>query len=414
MTATRDPDPDGPEEALTRELAAPDLSAVPASTAPDARDAVPVAAMDAAPEANAPRFGAVEVAILVLASLAAIAAAKIAEPLLVPLLAGILLAYPLRPAVSALERLRLPRFGGATLVMATLLGIVGASAYVLHDELDDALAQLPGAARKIRIAFEREAAQKAGPIANVKEAAEELERAVEAPARRPGEPVAAPPPAPAPGAQIQSFVTRQTAGALTVAGQIGVALLLTYFLLGTGDAFRRKCARIAGTSLARRRVTVEVLNEIDAQVQAYMLILVLPNVLIGVLTWLALAAVGLPNAGLWGTFVGSVHILPYVGTMIGAVAVGAASLVSNGGLADAALAMGIVVAISTAIGMGLATWLQGRACRMNVVAVYVGLMFFGWLWGGWGLVLGFPLLAVLKSIADRVDAMHPIRELLAA
>jgi predicted PurR-regulated permease PerM len=397
---------------MTRELVAPDLSVVPASSGAGARGAEIAAATDEA-SAGAPRLGAVEIAVVVLASLAAIAAAKAAQPVLVPLVAGILLAYPLRPAVNALERLRVPRFGGATLVMAALLGIVGASAYALHDELDDALAQLPGAARKIRIAFEREAAQKAGPIANVKEAAEELERAVEAPARRPGEPAVAPPPAPAPGAQIQSFVTRQTAGALTVAGQIGVALLLTYFLLGTGDAFRRKCARIAGTSLSRRRVTVEVLNEIDAQVQAYMLILVLPNVLIGVLTWLALAAVGVPNAGLWGAFVGGVHILPYVGTVIGTVAVGAASLVANGNLADAALAMAIVVAIATAIGMGLATWLQGRACRMNVVAVYVGLIFFGWLWGAWGLVLGFPLLAVLKSIADRVDAMLPIRELLA-
>jgi len=398
----------------TRSIVAPEASATPASSAASDRAPEVAAVPDAPLELAAPLFGAVKIAILVLASLAAIAAAKIAEPFLVPLLAGTLLAYPLRPVVNALERLRLPRFGGATLVMAALLGIAGASAYALHDELDDALAQLPGAARKIRIAFEREAAQKAGPIANVKEAAEELERAVEAPARRPGERVAASPPPPAPGAQIQSFVTRQTAGALTVAGQIGVALLLTYFLLGTGDAFRRKCARIAGASLARRRVTVEVLNEIDAQVQAYMLILVLPNVLIGVLTWLALAAVGLPNAGLWGAFVGGVHILPYVGTVIGTVAVGAASLVSNGSLAEAALAMGIVIAISTAIGMGLATWMQGRACRMNIVAVYVGLMFFGWLWGGWGLVLGFPLLAVLKSIADRVDAMHPIRELLAA
>ena len=400
----------------TRGIVAADASDMPVSNSASERAAASAAVPEAPSEATAPRFGAVEIAVLVLAALAAIAAAKIAQPFLVPLIAGILLAYPLRPAVNALERLRVPRYGGATLVMLALMGIAGASAYVLHDDLDDALAQLPGAARKIRIAFEREAAQKAGPIAHVKEAAEELERAVEAPARRPGERAAVTPPAPAPapGAQIQSFVTRQTAGALTVAGQIGVALLLTYFLLGTGDAFRRKCARIAGASLARRRVTVEVLNEIDAQVQAYMLILIVPNILIGVLSWLALAAVGLPNAGLWGAFVGGVHILPYVGTVIGAVAVGAASLVANGSLADAALAVGIVVAISTAIGMGLATWMQGRACRMNVVAVYVGLIFFGWLWGGWGLVLGFPLLAVLKSIADRVDAMLPIRELLAA
>jgi len=195
----------------TRELVAPDLRATPASTDAGDRQAAIAVPTDEAAEAAAPRFGAVEIAVLVLASLAAIAAAKIAQPFLVPLLAGILLAYPLRPAVSALERLRVPRFGGATLVMAALLGVVGASAYALHDELDDALAQLPGAARKIRIAFEREAAQKAGPIANVKEAAEELERAVEAPSRRPGEPAAAPPPVPAPGAQVQAFVTRQTA-----------------------------------------------------------------------------------------------------------------------------------------------------------------------------------------------------------
>ena len=399
----------------TSDAGAADAPATPAASRVADMAAGRGAAPAGPPDAAAPRFTAVEIAVLVLASLAVIAAAKVAEPVLVPLFAGILLAYPLRPAVSALERLHVPRFGGATIVMVALLGLVGASAYALHDELDDALAQLPGAARKIRIAFEREAAQKAGPIANVKEAAAELERAVDAPARRPGERVAAPPPAQTPtqGAQIQAFVARQTAGALTVAAQIGVALLLTYFLLGTGDAFRRKCARIAGASLARRRVTIEVLNEIDAQVQAYMLILIVPNILIGVLTWLALAAVGVPNAGLWGAFVGGVHILPYVGAVLGTVAVGAASLVSNGSLADAALAMGIVVAISVAIGMGLQTWLQGRASRMNVVAVYVGLVFFGWLWGGWGLVLGFPLLALLNSIADRVDAMLPIREFLA-
>jgi predicted PurR-regulated permease PerM len=99
--------------------------------------------------------------------------------------------------------------------------------------------------------------------------------------------------------------------------------------------------------------------------------------------------------------------------VLGAAAVGAASLVSNGLLGEAALAVGVVLVISTAIGMGLVTWLQGRAVRMNVVAVFVGLMFFGWLWGGWGLVLGVPLMAVLKSIADRVEAMRPIREMLA-
>jgi len=62
--------------------------------------------------------------------------------------------------------------------------------------------------------------------------------------------------------------------------------------------------------------------------------------------------------------------------------------------------------------MGLATWLQGRASQMNAVAVFIAVIFFGWLWGGWGLLLGTPLLAALKAIADRVDDMHAIGELL--
>ena len=64
------------------------------------------------------------------------------------------------------------------------------------------------------------------------------------------------------------------------------------------------------------------------------------------------------------------------------------------------------------IGMGLMTWMQGRASRMNPVAVFVGIIFFGWLWGGWGLLLGVPILAVVKTVADRVEALHPLAELL--
>jgi len=361
-------------------------------------------------------FTPVEIAILVLASIAVVAAAKIAAAVLIPLVAGILLAYTLRPAVNALENLRVPRWIGATVVMAALLGVIGGSAYALGDEVDSALSELPHAARKIRVAFEREAAEKPGALAHVKEAAKELDRAVEAPTRAAGDPPsrAAPAAAPAPsgGAQVQAFIAKQTAGALEVVAQLGVALVLAFLMLLSGDAFRRKCIRLAGESLARRRVTVALLNEIDAQVQSYMLVLIWPNILIGVLTWLALAALDVPNAGLLGALVGATHVLPYIGMVIGAVAVGAASLVSHGLLAEAAIAVGVVLVISTAIGMGLVTWLQGRTCRMNVVAVFVGLMFFGWLWGGWGLVLGVPLMAVLKSIADRVEAMHPIREML--
>jgi predicted PurR-regulated permease PerM len=92
--------------------------------------------------------------------------------------------------------------------------------------------------------------------------------------------------------------------------------------------------------------------------------------------------------------------------------VGVAAFLQQGSITDAMLAMGVIVVIAALIGIGLTTWMQGRACRMNAVAAFIGVLFFGWLWGGWGLLLGVPLLAVLKSVSDRVEFLHPVSELL--
>jgi len=86
----------------------------------------------------------------------------------------------------------------------------------------------------------------------------------------------------------------------------------------------------------------------------------------------------------------------------------------SGSLGLTVAAVLAVATIATLIGIGYTTWLQGRASRMNAVAVFIAVLFFGWLWGGWGLLLGLPILAVVKSISDRVEALHPLSELLAA
>jgi predicted PurR-regulated permease PerM len=352
---------------------------------------------------------AIEIAVIVLAVIAVIAAARVAMTFLVPVVAGILLSYTLRPLVSTLERVRMPRIVGATLVIAVLVGSVSASVYGIRDELNDALAKLPVAARKLRLAA-NDARASPGPMSNVKAAAAELDRAA---AEATGKPVAEPPGA-APTTHVQVLIAEQSANVLTVLAQIVVAVLIAYFLLAAGDTFRRKVTKLAGESLARRRVTVELLNEIDGQVQRYMMTLLVTNILIALVTWGGLALLHLPNAGMWGVVTGILHFIPYAGTLIAAAGVGVATFVESGGVGDAMVAMAVVLCVVEGIGVGLATWLQGRAARMNPVAVFIGVLFFGWLWGGWGLLLGMPILAVLKSVADRVEPMRPVSELLGA
>jgi len=188
--------------------------------------------------------------------------------------------------------------------------------------------------------------------------------------------------------------------------------MLAYFLLTAGDSFRRKLMRIAGPSLARRRVTVEILNEIHDQVQHYMLVLLMTNVLIGLATWGLFAAAGLESAGLWGFVAALLHMIPYAGSAVLAGAAGVAALIQFESWTSALLLAAGALGVATLIGTILNTWMNSWVSHMNPVMMFGSLLLFGWLWGAWGLLLALPLLAVLKAIAERVEGMNAIAELI--
>jgi predicted PurR-regulated permease PerM len=226
-----------------------------------------------------------------------------------------------------------------------------------------------------------------------------------------GKPATTPPPAPTPTV-LQQWMSEQSAKALEVIVEIGIAGLLAYFLLAAGDTFRRKLVHAAGPTLAARRITVEILDEIDAQVQRYLLTMVIINALIGVATWAILMGFGMAHAALWGVVAAVLHIIPYAGSALTIVATGFAAFVQFEEIPRALVVALCVGIAATVIGMGLSAWIQGRAFRMNAVAVFVALLFFGWLWGGWGLLVGVPLLAIAKTTLDRIPSLERFTMLL--
>jgi predicted PurR-regulated permease PerM len=182
--------------------------------------------------------------------------------------------------------------------------------------------------------------------------------------------------------------------------------MLALFILAAGDTFRRKAVSLAGPTLAARRVTTELLDEIDSQVQRYLLVMLVANLLVGLAIAGLLAALGMERPAMWGTIAAIVHVVPYAGTAITTAAIGIAAFLQFGTLGAAAGVALAVLVLSAAIGLGLTTWLQGKASHMNPAAVFVALLFFGWLWGGWGLLLGAPLVAIAKTVSDRIPALN--------
>jgi len=350
----------------------------------------------------------VETAIVALAVIASIAALRAAQEFFIPVVVGIFLAYALRPIVSKLTDWRVPEAVAAALVMLALVGAIGGGAYAMRDQATSALADLPHAAHAVRMRVRELAGDGAPtPLAHVKAAAVELNKAANEVA---GENPAPPAPPPSPG--IVDRLTADGVNALGVLTTFGVALVITMFLLAAGNSFRRKLLRVGGNTLRERRITVEILDEIDIQVQRYLLVMLFTNVALGLVFWGIFAAFGLERAVLFAFCAAVLHAIPYLGIVMALIVIAVAAILQ---FSSVGAVVGILVAMSAAsiaIGLFLQNWLQGRASQMNPVAVFLSVIFFGWLWGGWGLLLGAPLVAIVRTIASRIESLTPVAEFL--
>jgi predicted PurR-regulated permease PerM len=348
----------------------------------------------------------------VLVSLLAIATLRWAHAFFIPVMIGFLLSYALSPIVDALQRYRVPRALSAGVLIFGLLAAAGSAVWSFSDDANSLIDSLPGATAKLREKM-REKASGHATLNTVQKAAAQLEQA----AAEAG-------PAAPPQRGVQRVVVEKprfdlreqlwtgTVGLLSFIGQVIVVTFLTFFLLISGDTFRRKLVKIAGPSLSTKKVTVQALDEITGQIQRYLLVQLLASILVGVATGLAFWALGLKHAAVWGFFGGLLNMIPYIGA---AVITGAAALVAFmqfGDFDNALYVGGASLAIHIVVGNLLVPWWTSRASSMNPVAVFIGVLAWGWLWGIWGLLLGIPILMMVKAVCDRVDHLKPVGELL--
>ncbi len=201
-------------------------------------------------------------------------------------------------------------------------------------------------------------------------------------------------------------------GALVVLAQAATVVLLVFFLLLGGDTFKRKLVRLTGPSLSKRKITVQILDDINGSIQKYMFMLLTTNLLVALLTWIALAWFGLENAGAWAVAAGLLHIVPYLGPGVTAVAIGMAAFMQFESFPMALLVAGASLAIATVVGTFVTIWMTGRIANMNSAAVFISLLFWGWLWGVWGMLLSIPIVVIVKVVSQHVEHLSPMAELL--
>ncbi len=360
----------------------------------------------------APRRRQSPLAVKLLTGVIVLAALYFSRSLVVPVLIGVLVSYALNPIVDNLTRWRLPRSLASLLVVTGVLASVGVLGYELSDEATGALQSVPAATKRLREVIERAVGPRQSVVRELQSAADAVADAANGGTqrRKAGEPM--PVEVVAPAIDVKQYVWLGWQNLFALAGQTLLIVFLSFFMLSSGDLYRRKVVRLAGARLSKRRITVEILDEVGQQVSMFLIHQVITGTLVGVATWLSFWWLGVEYAALWGLAAGVMNTIPYFGPTVVAIAAFAFGFVQFDSVRQATIVAMASLTITTIEGMFITPLLVSRMAGMNPVAVFLGLLFWGWLWGVVGMLLAVPLLMTMKSVADRVDDLKPLAELL--
>jgi predicted PurR-regulated permease PerM len=317
----------------------------------------------------------------------------VSSPVLIPLTLAVLITMLLAPVMRFFDGLRLPRPLSAALVIAMMVGILGGGAYGLSGPAQEWLQKLPESGGKI----DKMLRSIKRPFAQIQQATEQLSSATDA--QRAGTPQRVQMATP-------SLTERLVGGTAQIAAAISVIFVLVFFLLSAGDTFLRKLVSVIPTLKDKKR-TVEIIRSIESDISFYLVMMLLINIGLGAGVATITAILGIPDPLLWGALTIILSFAPYVGEMAIAVTLFVISMVTFDTLGQAIVAPASYVILMSAVHLTIPIVVR-RRLLLNPVAVFIAIIFLGWIWGIPGALLAVPLLASVKVICERIDHLNPI------
>jgi len=361
--------------------------------------------------------GVTGITLTVLTALVVVFMLQYMESVLIPVVIGILVAYGLDPFVSALARVRIRRSIGAAVVLLAVVAALGIGVYALTGQALQIVSQIPEAAQRIQQRVKSHGRHGDSAIDQVQKAASEIQKTAQAATDSGGGADKGP------GAVTKVQVVEPTFDAnsylyaggvnlLTAAGQAAVIFFLVYFFLVTGNLYKKKIVKIAGPALWQKKLTVEILDEINAQISNFIRVQLFTSVVVAAVTIAALWYFGVRQYIIWGLLAGIFNSIPYLGPIIVTGGLGVVAFMQFDDVSKTVMVCSVAFIITSLEGFLLTPALMSRAARMNPVAIFVGLLFWSWVWGIWGAVLAVPMLMMIKAVCDHLEDLQPVGELL--
>lgn len=318
-----------------------------------------------------------------------------ARSVVMPMVLAVLLALLLSPIIRGMSRLGVPRWLASAVVLLGFVGAVGYGVYTLAGPVSKRVAEAPQDLQRL----ERKVRGLKKPVEQVEKATKEVERLAEVGDGRSG---------------TQEVVVRGPTLSDTVltefrefvAGAV-VLLVLLYFLLASGDFFLRKLAHVL-PRFGEKKQAVVVVKQVQRDISTYLLTMSVINIGLGIAVTVTLRLLGLPNAVLWGVMAGFLNFIPYLGPLVGVLIVAVVSLLHFDEIGRALYCPLAYWLLNFIEGSFVTPHVMGARLTLNPVAIFAGVLFWGWIWGIPGALLAVPLMAIVKIVCDHYEPLVPV------
>jgi predicted PurR-regulated permease PerM len=319
-----------------------------------------------------------------------------ARAVFVPLLLALLLRLFLQLPLNFLTRLGIPRLIAVLIVMAGLLGGLGLLGTAIGGPASDWIAKAPASfgAVQNRLEFIKR------PLEVLENTAHQIEHVVVAPS---------------PSTPIVSVAGPGIGGMLASSTQsliqgVGTVIFLLFFLLASGDTFKRRLVEIM-PRLSDKKRAVEIVNEIEDSISGFLLRITVINAGLALLTGLGFFLCGVPVPALWGAIAFFFNFVPFIGPLSAGAIFFMVGLFTFEGW-RMVLPVGIYACLVIVESQAITPTVMARRFSLNPVAVAVSLVFWFWMWGTLGALLAVPMLAAFKVVCDHIGPLNAVGHML--
>lgn len=327
----------------------------------------------------------------------------LAAPILMPITLAIVMSLVLSPLVNRLTHWHLPRPLAAALVIFCLFGVLSIAIYALSQPAADWIEQAPQNLHQVETKLKQRLQT---PLQTLEKAYDQLTQFAGVESHTSAHP----------GWMQRDSLTRVLiTGTPEILGGIGGVLVifaLLFFLLASPGLPRRALYLIP--RLDNQRRARRIARALEHEVAIYLMTITLINISLGAIVALALKLLGVPNPLLWGSMVTLLNFAPYVGASISFLVLTFVAILSFDSLLHALMVPLIFLGLAILEGQFITPMLVGKRLNLSPVLVFLSVLIWGWMWGIAGMLLAVPLLACVKIVSERIDALRPLGQFLSS